>query len=331
MSAPTRVPAFRVHLNPQSRVFVAGAKTMLGRALVRRLEYQGLKGLVGLDESPDLREARSVDRFFADARPEFVFVAAGRTAGISGNQQYPADLMLDNLLVAAHVIPAAWRYGATKLLYLASSCTYPKNAAQPLAVDSLWIGPVEPTSGAYAVAKLAGVRLCEAYRQQHGVRFIAAIKADAFGPGDDFHPSNSHVVAGLLRRMHEAKLARVSVVDIWGTGAPRREFIYVDDLADASIFLMHHYDGAEPINIGTGITTSVRELAEIVRGIVGYEGDLRFDASRPDGMRLKGLDSSPLCALGWKAASDLTAALARTYEWFLAHPEACQDHLAGHQ
>lgn len=306
----------------QPRLFVAGASTMIGGAVVRRLDAQGFAALVGIDDEPDLTDAAAVDRFFASARPDYVVVAAGRTAGIAGNQAQPAELMIDNLVIASHVIPSAWRHGTAKLLYLASSCVYPKHAPQPLKVESLWTGPVEPTSGAYAVAKLAGLRLCEAYRQQYGARFMTAIKADVFGPGDDFDPVNSHVVGALLRRMHEARIAGTPVVEIWGTGSPRREFIYVDDLADAAMFLMRHYEGAEPINIGTGVTTSIRELAEMLRGVVGYDGELRFDTSRPDGMPLKGLDSAPLRALGWTPAWDLGPALRRTYESFLAQERA---------
>jgi len=298
---------------------------MVGRAVVRRLEAQGFTNLVGIDDGPKFDDCTSVDWFFAKTRPQYVVAAAGRTAGIVGNQKCPADLMLDNLLVATHLIPSAWRYGTEKLLYLASSCAYPKFAEQPLAVKSLWTGPVEPTSGAYAVAKLAGIRLCEAYRQQHGAHFITAISADVFGPGDDFSATNSHVVGGLLRRMHEARLSDAETVEIWGTGSPRREFLYVDDLADAAIFLVRHYEGVEPINIGTGVTTTIRELAEILRHVVGYTGELRFDTGRPDGTQLKGLDSTPLRHLGWTPAWSLRAALERTYESFLAHPETWEE------
>lgn len=312
-------------LTADTRLFVAGRSTMIGAALVRWFEVHGFRALVGIDGEPELTDAGAVDRFFAEMRPEYVIVAAGRAAGIGGNQRYPADLMLDNLQVAAHVIPAAWRHGTTKLLYLASSCAYPKHAPQPLNVDALWTGPLEPTSAAYAVAKLAGLKLCEVYRQQYGARFISAIKADAFGPGDDFTVANSHVVGALMRRMHEARLTGARTVDIWGTGSPRREFIYVDDLADAAVFLTHTYEGPQPINIGTGVSTSVRQLAEILREVVGFTGDLVFDASRPDGMPVKALDSGPLRALGWAPAWELRAALARTYEWFMAHPEACDD------
>ena len=307
------------------RVFVSGVATMIGAALVRRLRQENFTSLVGVDDGPDIDDAAGIDRFFADARPEYVVVAAGRAAGIDGNQRYPAELMLDNLLVAAHTMPAAWRHRVKKLLYLASSCTYPKHAPQPLNVEALWTGPLEPTSAAYAVAKLAGLKLCEAYRQQYGARFISVIHSDAFGPGDDFTVANSHVVGALMQRMHEAKVTGGRTVDIWGTGSPRREFIHVDDLADAAVFLMRTYDGPEPINIGPGVTTSIRELAEILREVVGFTGDLVFDASRADGTPLKGLDSGPLRALGWAPSWDLRSALAHTYEWFLAHSEACDE------
>jgi len=300
-----------------ARFFVAGSTTMIGRALVKRLSAEAGTQLVGVDSEPDLADAAAVDRFFATARPTQVFVVAGRQAGIAGNQKYPADLMLDSLRIAAAVIPAAQRHGTTALLYLASSCTYPKLASQPFRPEALWTGPVEPTSGAYAVAKLAGMTLAEAYRRQYGVRFVNAIAADAYGPGDDFSPENSHVVGALVRRVHEAREASAATVDVWGTGTPRREFIYVDDLADACLFALRRYDGDQPINLGTGVTTSVAELANAVRDVVGYRGDVRFDPSRPDGMPLKGLDSGVLRALGWAPRWTLPAGLAETYQGFL--------------
>jgi GDP-L-fucose synthase len=226
--------------------------------------------------------------------------------------------MIDNLLIAASVLPAACRHGAKTLLYLASSCTYPKLAPQPFRTETLWTGPVEPTSAAYAVAKLAGMTLADAYRRQHGVTFISAIGADAYGPHDDFSPERSHVVGALLRRMHEAREQGAASLEIWGTGTPRREFIYVDDLAAACLFVMRRYDGAAPINLGVGVTRSIAELAHAVRDVVGYQGELRFDTSRPDGMPLKGLDSSALRALGWTPAWELRAGLEATYQWYLA-------------
>jgi len=308
------------HLPGGSRLLVAGIDTMIGAALVRRLETDGCYTLVGADGQPDWADRSAVDRFLAETRPDHVVVAAGRTAGIAGNQRYPADLMLDNLLVAAHIIPAAWRHGARKLLYLVSSCAYPRNAPQPFKTDALWTGPVERTSAAYATAKLAGLQLCDAYRQQHGVRFISAVAADVFGPGDDFNADgNGHVVSALMSRMHVARLTGARSVTIWGSGAPRREFLYVDDLGDAVLFLLRAYEDVQPINIGTGVTTSIRELAEMMREILGFEGDLVFDTGRPDGVPVKGLDSTPLRALGWAPSWDLCAALKSTYDWFLKH------------
>ena len=296
-----------------TRIYVAGGDSFIGRAIRGRVR----RPLLVDDAEPDLTDRAAVERFFTQTRPDVVLVAAGKTAGIAGNQRSPADLMLDNLLGSTHVISAAWNAGVRKLLYLASSCVYPKAAPQPFSPSSLWTGPVEPTSDAYAVAKLAGIRLCEAYRRQHGANFITAIAADAYGPGDDFSQENSHVAAALLRRIHEAKTAAAPFVEIWGSGTPRREFIFVDDLADACLFAMDHYDGAEPLNLGTGVTTSITELAEGIRDVVGYEGELRFDRSKPDGMAFKGLDSEPLHTLGWKARHGLRQGLEETYGWYL--------------
>ena len=300
------------------RVFVAGGGTMVGAALVRRLPAHGFTDIVDPASEPPLGERIEVEAFMQREKPAMVFVAAGRTAGIAGNQQFPADLMLDNLLVATHLIPAAARAGVERLLYLSSSCTYPKAAPHPLSPESLWTGALEPTSAAYAVSKLAGVALLQAYRRQHGARFISAISADAYGPGDDFSPEHSHVVGALLRRMHEAKTASAPAVDVWGTGSPRREFIYVDDLADACIVAIDRYNDETPINLGVGRSTSIRDLAETVRDVVGYRGELRFDTTKPDGMPFKGLDSTALNALGWTPATSLRDGLMRTYEWFLA-------------
>jgi GDP-L-fucose synthase len=304
----------------RTRVLVAGAETMTGAAIVRRFAADARYAVVGADARPDWSDARAVDALLAETRPGHVIVAAGRTAGIAGNQRFPADLMVDNLLVAAHVIPAAWRQGVGKLLYLSSSCTYPLHAPHPWRTESLWTGPVEPTSAAYATAKLAGLRLCEAYRQQHGANFVSAIAADVFGPGDDFGTDGSgHVVGALMARMHAAKVAGLPEVTIWGSGDPRREFLYVDDFADAVLFVMQTDEEHGPINIGTGVTTSIRELALMLRAIVGFGGELRFDTTKPDGMPEKGLDSTSLRARGWAPSRTLRAALEETYAWFLAH------------
>jgi GDP-L-fucose synthase len=302
----------------QTRVFVAGADTLIGAAVITRLRRDGYDVLDGVGEI-DLRGPDSVHAFFQRHRPRHVIVTAGRAAGITGNQRYPAELIRDNLLIATHVVHEAWLAGTTRLMYLASSCSYPKLAPQPMRVDSLMTGPLEPTNRSYAVAKLAAIQICEAYRQQYGVEFFAAIPADAFGPGDDFSPEDSHVVAGLLRRMHEAKLAGASWIDIWGSGQQRREFIYVDELASACVFAMQHYSGTATINVGGGRDMSIAELADKVRRVVGFEGELRFDRSKPDGMPFKALDSSELMALGWTPSVPFDDALRRTYQWFLQH------------
>jgi GDP-L-fucose synthase len=300
-----------------ARIYVAGGDTLVGAALHQRLRETGYENLVGWGETgPDLTSSREVDEFFVAARPEFVFLVGGRSGGIRANQEYPAELMRDNLLVATHVLHAAYRHGASKVLYLASSCSYPRLAAQPMAVESLMTGPLEPTNEAYALAKLAGLKLAQAYRQQYGVRFITGIPANVFGPHDDFSPEDSHVIPGLIRRLHEAKQAGDPVVRIWGSGRARREFLYSLDLADACIFVMQRYDGAEPINLGGGVELSIKEVAEAIAEVVGYVGRLAFDTSRPDGMPRKVLDSGPLRRLGWSPSTAFLPALTATYSWF---------------
>jgi GDP-L-fucose synthase len=298
------------------RIYIAGAATLIGAALVRELARQGYRDVIGTPE-PELTDAAPVDDFFARHTPAYVFMAAGKSGGIHANQKYPADLMIDNLLVEANVIRSAHRHQAKKVLYLASSCSYPRAASQPMSVTSLMTGLLEPTNEAYAVAKLAGMALCKAYRQQYGADFIAGIPANAFGPGDDFTPENSHVVAALIRRIHEAQASGQPMVEVWGTGAARREFIFADDLANACVFVMNSYDGAEPINIGGGEDLSIKELATMIKEVVGYSGELQFDASKPDGMPLKSLDSGPLLEMGWRPANSLREGLAITYKWFL--------------
>jgi GDP-L-fucose synthase len=310
-------------MQTEDRVFVAGSDTMKGQALVRRLKAEGGVRIVGLGaEAPNLRDRDAVDCFLASARPDQVFVVAGQHAGIAGNLRRPADLMVDNLLIATSIIPAAARHGVKKLLYLASSCVYPRMAPQPMAVTALDTGPVEPTSAAYATAKIAGMKLADAYRRQNGSPFVTAIAADAYGPGDDFTDENAHVLGALIRRMHEARQNSAPAVDIWGTGAPQREFIYVDDLADACLCVIRQYDGPEPINLGVGVATSIAELAGVVRDVVGYTGTLRFDTTRPDGMPVKSLDSGLLRSLGWRPAWTLRAGVEETFQWFLRHHSA---------
>lgn len=305
-------------MDKQARIFVAGSHTSIGQALLQQLEQQGYGNIVGWPgEAPDLTEASQVEAFFARTVPEYVFLVAGKSGGIAANQKYPAEFMLDNLLVGCHVIHSAYRHGVKKLLYLASSCSYPKQCPQPMKENALLTGPLEPTNEAYAVAKIAGINLCKAYNQQYGTRFISGIPANTFGPGDDLSPEDSHVIAALMRRMHEARALGAGSVDVWGTGTPRREFIYVDDLADACVFIMQKYNDLGPINIGSGSSLSVRELAELIKEEVGFSGQLHFDTSKPDGMPLKILYPGELLKIGWRPRTQIRTALAMTYKWFL--------------
>jgi GDP-L-fucose synthase len=308
-----------------ARVYVAGGRTLLGAALLDHLRAAGYENLVGTEpDEPDLTSAEQIEDFFQSARPEYVVVTAGLAGGIRANQLCPATLMRDNLLVAVHVLEAAHRCGVRKLLYVASSCGYPRLAPQPMREESLLTGPLEPTSECYALAKLAGLKLCQAYRRQYGCPFLAAVPANPYGPHDDFSPEASHVIPGLLRRMHTAKVRGEPELSVWGTGAARREFIFARDLAAACWFLLGTYDDPEPINIGTGADVSIADLARLIAEMVGYRGRLRFDASKPDGMPLKALDAGKLRALGWRPAVELRRGLEETYQWFLRHV-ACED------
>jgi len=300
----------------QASVYIADHHGLIGSALRAKLSQLGCEIISDPPGAFALRDAKVVDRLFSRARPEFVFLIGDASGGIGANQKRPADLMLDNLLVNCHVIENARRYGTRKLLYLASSCIYPKFVAQPMRVESLMSGGLEPTNEPYAIAKLGGLYLCRAYRQQFQAGFITAVPANVFGPGDDFSAEDSHVIAALMRRMHTAKTARQRDVVIWGSGLPRREFIFAEDVADACIFLMDHYDGAEPVNVGAGADWSIRELAEMIAEVVGFAGNLVFDRSKPDGMPAKLLDSSVLQKMGWRAKTSLKEGLIRTYQWF---------------
>jgi GDP-L-fucose synthase len=309
-----------------SRIYIAGGETLIGVALRERLHAAGYQNLVGIPpDEPDLTIAAQVGDFFGECRPEHVFLAAGRSGGIELNRTRPAELMLHNLLVAAHVLDAARRHKVAKLLYLASSCSYPKTASQPLRPEALFTGTLEPTNAAYATAKLAGWQLCAAFRQQYGARFITGIPTNSFGPHDDFGPDGGHVIPALIRRMHEAKMEDAAEVVIWGTGTPRREFLAARDLADACLFVMQRYDGPEPINLAGGADLSIAELARVIAQVVGYRGRLRFDTSKLDGMPRKVLDSSKLRELGWHPVADFREALAETYAWFLDHQVAGND------
>lgn len=310
-------------MDKNANIYVAGGQTLIGAAMLRQLERQGYKNLASLPPAePDLTDREQVSNFFASNKPDYVFLAAGKSGGISANQKYPADLMLDNLLVICNVIDSAYHSGVKKLLYLASSCSYPKHSPQPMQVESLMTGTLEPTNEAYAMAKIAGIQLCQAYCQQYGANFISGIPANAFGIGDDFSLEESHVIPALIRKMHEAKMASAESVEIWGTGTARREFILADDLADACLFIMDKYDEKKPINIGGGLDLSIKELAELIKDAVGYRGLLRFDTRKPDGMPLKALDSSKLSSMGWQPKTSFYAAISLTYDWFLSNCQA---------
>ena len=305
-------------MNQTDRIYVAGNETLVGKALLRRLDSAGYSNVVDTSSvEPDLTDGASVNAYFEATRPDYVFLAAGKLGGIGANQKYPADLMLNNLLIQCQIIRSAQLYGTRKLLYFASSCTYPRSCPQPMQVRSLMTGPLESTSEAYAMAKIAGIKLCQAYQRQHGADMISAIPGDVFGPGDDFGLEDSHVIAALIRKMHQAKIDGAPTVEVWGSGSPRREFIFADDVADAAIFLMQNYSSPTPINVGTGVDTSIRDIAELIQRVVGYQGQLRFDLTKPDGMPLKALDSSELMAMGWQPKVSLQRGLEETYRWFL--------------
>jgi len=307
---------------PSGPVFVAGEKTLLGAALKRALERSGIQ-CVGEGEV-DLSDPGAVEDFFSWVRPSRVFFAAGRSGGILANTSHPADLMLDNLRKQTNVIEAAWRFGVEKLLYLGSSCCYPRECPQPIREEYLLTGPLEPTNEAYAVAKIAGIKLCEAFRNQRRAPFICAIPSNLFGPGDDFSEGDSHVVAALLRRMHSARCEGAPSVTVWGTGKPVRDFLFVDDAAEACLFLMDNYDGAGPINVGSGRGVSIAEVALAAKEVTGYEGDLLFDSSKPDGMPEKVLDTSKIRSLGWRPRVDFKEGLRRTYDWFRSRREVLE-------
>lgn len=310
-------------MTPRRRIYVAGGRTLLGAAILRQLKAQGYPHLLDEDEGePCLTDGAAVDRFFARSQPDYVFLAAGPSGGIAANQRQPADLMRENLLSACHVIDSAHRHGVRKLLYLASSCSYPRLCPQPMREDALLTGPLEPTNEAYAMAKLAGMVLCKAYSQQYGTRFVTAVPTNAFGPGDDFRPEEGHVIPSLMAKIHAAKVEGREVVTVWGTGQPRREFLFADDLAEACLFVMREYADPSPINLGGGVDYSIAELACLIREVVGFSGRFEFDPSRPDGMPLKRLDARRLLAMGWQPATSFRTALERTYDWYLRHVAA---------
>ncbi|HEY3031127.1 MAG TPA: GDP-L-fucose synthase [Bradyrhizobium sp.] len=300
------------------RVFVAGHRVMVGSALVRRLARENVELLTAGRSEVDLRDQAAVFNWFASKRPQIVFLAAAKVGGIVANNTLRAEFIYDNLIIGTNVIHAAHINGTEKLMFLGSSCIYPKLAPQPLREDSMLTGPLEPTNEPYAIAKIAGIKMVEAYRSQYGSDFINAMPTNLYGPGDNYHPEYSHVVAALIRRFHEAKLSGVSNVVVWGTGTPRREFLYVDDMADACIHLMKTYSGDEMVNIGTGEDITIAEFARVVAATVGYSGQISFDASRPDGTPQKLLDVSRLAKLGWRARTSLEDGIRLAYRAYLS-------------
>lgn len=304
-------------MDARSRIFVAGGGKAVCRAIVRALRARGCAAVAGGGENePDYTDARAVRSFFDSFRPDHVFIAGGKAGGIGYNRAHPATLCRDNLLLSVNVLEAARAAGVTRLVHLASSCCYPKLCPQPMAESMLMTGPLEPTNEAYALSKLAGMGLVRAYRAEYGLDWVTAIPTNYFGPGDDFSPENSHVIGALLSRLHAAKAAGDPEVAVWGTGRPRREFLYVDDVASACLAVMDGYSDAEPINIAGGSDLSIADLAAMAREVVGYPGALRFDVDKPDGMMQKCLDDSKLRALGWAPAHDFKTALGHTYDWY---------------
>jgi GDP-L-fucose synthase len=298
------------------RVWVAGHRGMVGAAVVRRLAREDCE-VLALDRAQvDLRRQGEVEAWLAEARPQAVVLAAATVGGILANDTRPAEFIYDNLAIEANVIHGAWRSGVEKLLFLGSSCIYPRDAGQPMAEEALLTGPLEPTNQWYAVAKIAGLKMCQAYRRQHGCDFVSAMPTNVYGPGDNFDLASSHVVAALLRKAHEARMAGDDALTVWGSGRPRREFLYVDDLADGLVFLLKTYSGESPVNVGTGEDIAIADLAALIAEVVGFDGALKFDPDKPDGSPRKLLDVSRLRSLGWSASTGLRDGLAATYRWY---------------
>ena len=313
-------------METNSKIFVAGHGGLVGSAILRRLQADGFRQLLLRSRAElDLTDRVAVTRFFAAERPDYVFLAAAEVGGILANDLHQGDMIRENLLIQTHVIDAAWRSGARKLLFLGSSCIYPKFAPQPIHEESLMTGALEPTNEAYAIAKIAGIGMCQAYRRQYDFNAIAVMPTNLYGPNDNFDLASSHVLPALMRKFHEAKLSGAKAVAIWGSGTPRREFLHVDDLAEACQFLMQRYDSGEIVNVGAGKDMTIAELAALIASVVGYVGDLAFDSSKPDGTPRKLLDVSRMTALGWRPRIPLREGIAKTYQWFLENSNGQSD------
>lgn len=307
-------------METNARVFIAGGRGLVGSAVVRHLRSEGFTNLLTPTRAElDLTDQTAINAFFERERPEYVFLVAGKVGGILANSSHPADFIRDNILIQALVIDAAHRFGVRKLLDLGSSCIYPKQAPQPMTEDCLLTSALEPTNEWYAVAKITGLKMCQAFHRQYGFNAISLMPTNLYGPGDNFDLESSHVLPAMLRKFHDAKATGASEVVLWGTGAPKREFLFVEDLADACLFVMRNYDGEQFLNVGTGQDLSIRELADRVAEVTGYRGGIAWDSSKPDGTARKLLDVSRLHALGWKAKTSLSDGLRISYEWFLAH------------
>jgi GDP-L-fucose synthase len=307
-------------MNKSAKIFVAGHRGMVGSAIVRRLKAEGFSNLLTRDHSQlDLANEPAVAKFFAGERPTIVIVAAAKVGGIKANNDFPVEFLLENLQIQNNVIRSAYESGVRKLLFLGSSCIYPKFAPQPIPETALLSGPLESTNEAYAIAKIAGIKLSQAYNREYGANFISALPTNLYGPNDNFDLETSHVLAALIRKAHEAKVRRDKKLTVWGTGKPRREFLHVNDLASACLLLLEKYDSPEIINVGCGEDISIRELSELICDVVGFDGDFAWDTSKPDGTPRKLLDVTKLRALGWKPAIPLRDGIARTYEWFRAN------------
>lgn len=304
-------------MDKKAKIYVAGHRGLVGSAIVRALKKEGYSNLVtAARQEVNLLDQQAVADFFEKEKPDYVFLAAAKVGGILANSTTPAEFIYENLLIETHIIHNAWRNRVQKLLFLGSSCIYPQMAEQPINEESLLTGPLEPTNDAYALAKIAGIKMCQAYNKQYGTKYISVMPTNLYGINDNFDLTTSHVLPALIRKFHEAKVNWAPSVTVWGTGTPVRELLHVDDLADACIYLMNSYDDSKIVNIGTGIGITIRELAERIKDIVGYQGELQFDASKPDGTPVKINDITYLNQLGWKAKIDLCSGIQTTYEWF---------------
>ncbi|MDT8283100.1 MAG: GDP-L-fucose synthase [Gammaproteobacteria bacterium] len=310
-------------MNKDKKIYVAGHRGMVGSAITQQLSDTGFKNIVSrTSKELDLTNQAAVNSFFETEKPDYVFLSAAKVGGIFANDTYPAEFIRDNLLIQTNVIDAAYKNGVTKLLFLGSSCIYPKMAKQPISEDQLLTGPLEPTNEWYAIAKIAGIKMCQAYRKQYGFNAISLMPTNLYGTGDNFHLENSHVIPALIRKFHDAKMNNVDSVEVWGTGKAKREFIDVKDLAEAAVFLMQNYNEAEIVNVGTGVDVSIAELADLVKDVTGFAGNINYDTSKPDGTPRKLLDVSKLHRLGWKEKISLEDGLKNAYQWFLDNQDS---------